>query len=142
MRRLWQIAATLALAFFSFLMIRLTLQYRVMRANIGFLHVKQHAYHIAWWRFSFYTHVFTGWLVLVAGFTQFNPWLLRRRPTIHRFMGWSYLVVVLFISGPAAFVMALYANGGLAGRMSFTLLAVLWWTFTLMAGWFAARKEV
>lgn len=141
MKRVWQIAGLLGLAFFSYLMIRLTLQYRVMRANVGFLHVKQHAYRIGYWRACFYTHVFTGWLLLMAGFTQFNPWLLRRWPPVHRIMGWTYLLVVLVISGPAAFVMALYANGGLAGRISFTLLAVLWWTFTFSAGYLAARKR-
>ena len=141
MRRIAQIAAMLVLAFFSYLMIRLTLLYRVMQSDVGFLHVKQHAYHIWYWRVSFYTHVFTGWLALIAGFTQFNPWLLRRRPAIHRIMGWTYLVVVLVISGPAAFVMALYANGGWAGRISFTLLATLWLTFTFLAGYFAVRKR-
>ena len=141
MRRIAQIAAMLVLAFFSYLMIRLTLLYRVMQSDVGFLHVKQHAYHIWYWRVSFYTHVFTGWLALIAGFTQFNPWLLRRRPAIHRIMGWTYLVVVLVISGPAAFVMALYANGGWAARISFTLLATLWLTFTFLAGYFAVRKR-
>lgn len=141
MKRLWQIAGMLALAFFSFLMIRLTLQYRVMRADVGFLHVKQHAYRLGYWRASFYTHVFTGWLVLMAGFTQFNPWLLRKRPAVHRLMGWTYLLVVIVVSGPAAFVMALYANGGLAARISFTLLALLWLTFTILAGYFVIRRR-
>jgi hypothetical protein len=141
MRRIAQISVMLALALFSYLMIRLTLQYRVMQADVGFLHVKQHAYPIRYWRISFYMHVFTGWLVLIAGFTQFNPGLLRRRPAIHRIMGWTYVMVVMVVSGPAAFVMALYANGGRAGRISFTLLATLWLTFTFLAGYFAVRKR-
>lgn len=141
MKRIGQILMLLALAFFSYLMIRLTLEYRVMQNNVGFLHVKQHAYRIAWWRASFYTHVFTSSLVLIAGFTQFSSWLLHHRPAVHRFMGWTYLVVVIIISGPAAFVMALYANGGWAARISFTLLATLWLTFTFLAGYFAVRKR-
>ena len=131
----------LALAFFSFLMIRLTLPYRAMHSNVDFLQTKQGVYHIGYWRASFYTHVFTSCLVLVAGFTQFNPWLLGRYRQVHRLMGWVYLVVVTLISGPAAFVMALYANGGLPARASFTLLATLWISFTTLAGYYAVRKR-
>lgn len=131
----------LALAFFSFLMIRLTLPYTAMRSNVNFLHTKQSIYHLRYWRISFYTHVFTSCLVLIAGFTQFAPRLLVRYPRVHRAMGWVYLIIVTTISGPAAFVMALYANGGLAARSSFTLLAVLWVAFTGYAGYYAVRRR-
>lgn len=131
----------MALAFFSFLMIRLTLPYTALRSNVEFLRTKQLIYPLGYWRVSFYIHVFTSCLVLIAGFTQFNPWLLRRQPRIHRLMGWIYLVVVTSISGPAAFVMALHANGGFPARASFTLLAGLWITFTGFAGYYAIRKQ-
>jgi uncharacterized membrane protein len=136
---LLRIVLLVALAFFSFLMIRLTLPYTAMRSDVNFLRTKQHIYHIRYWRISFYTHVFTSCLVLLAGFTQFAPRLLNRRPQIHRVMGWVYLVVVTTISGPAAFIMALNANGGLPARTSFTLLAVCWISFTLCAGYYAFR---
>jgi hypothetical protein len=143
MRRklIFRILLLSALGFFSFLMIRLTLPYTAMRSNVNFLLTKQHIYHLRHWRISFYTHVFTSCLVLLAGFTQFAPRLLRRLPRIHRLMGWAYLIVVTTISGPAAFVMALYANGGLPARASFTLLSFLWITFTLYAGYFAVRRR-
>src|SRR5882724_2925884 len=131
----------MALAFFTFLMIRLTLPYTAMRNGVSFLHSKQRVYHLGYWRISFYTHVFTSCLVLIAGFTQFNPWLLARRPGVHRFMGWIYLVIVTVVSGPAAFFMALYANGGWAARMSFTFLAVLWIGCTIYAGYAAVRRR-
>jgi hypothetical protein len=131
----------MALAFFSFLMIRLTLPYTAMRNDVAFLRSKQHIYHIRYWRISFYTHVFTSCVVLMAGFTQFAPWLLRRWPRIHRIMGWIYLVVVTTISGPAAFIMALYANGGIAAQASFTLLALGWIGLTVLAGYYAFRRR-
>lgn len=131
----------LGLAFFSFLMIRLTLPYGAMRRNVNFLRTKERIYHLRYWRISFYTHVFTSCLVLLAGFTQFSSWLLRRHPRVHRFMGWTYLLVVVVISGPAAFVMALYANGGWLARTSFTMLATLWITLTFLAGYYAMRKR-
>lgn len=140
-RLFFQIPALVALAFFFFLMIRLTLPYTAMRSDVNFLLTKQQIYHLRHWRISFYTHVFTSCLVLMAGFTQFAPRLLVRRPRIHRVMGWSYLLTVTVISGPAALIMALYANGGLPARTSFTLLSVLWITFTLYAGYYAFRKR-
>jgi hypothetical protein len=138
---LFRIVLLLALAFFSFLMIRLTLPYTAMRSDVNFLRTKQYIYHIRYWRISFYTHVFTSCLVLLAGFTQFAPRLLVRRPQIHRCMGWIYLVIVTTISGPAAFIMALNANGGLPARASFTLLALCWISFTLYAGYYAFRRR-
>jgi len=134
-------ALLIFLAFFSFLMIRLSLPYTVMRSDVDFLQTKQNIYHIRYWRASFYTHVFTSCFVLIAGFTQFNPWLLGHYRRVHRMMGWAYLVIVTTISGPAAFIMGLYANGGLPARTSFTLLAFLWVVFTLQAGYYAFRRK-
>jgi len=131
----------LALAFFSILMIQLTLPYAALRSDIGFLRTKLGIYHLRYWRFSFYTHVFVSCLVLLAGFTQFSPQLLLRYPRVHRLMGWIYLVVVTSVSGPAAFVMALYANGGWAARTSFALLALSWIGFTALAGTYAMRRR-
>jgi len=131
----------LALAFFSYLMVRLSLPYLAMRSDVDFLRTKQNIYHIRYWRYSFYTHVFTSCFVLVAGLTQFNPWLLRRYRRIHRWMGWGYLVIVTLISGPSAFIMGWYANGGLPARASFTLLAFLWVVFTACAGYYAVRRR-
>ena len=136
-----RIGMLLALAFFSFLMVRLSLPYTAMRSDVDFLQTKQNVYHIGYWRYSFYFHVFTSSLVLIAGFTQFNASILRRYPRIHRAMGWTYLVTVVGISGPAAFIMALHANGGLPARASFTLLSVLWLAFTFWAGWLAFRRK-
>jgi hypothetical protein len=136
-----RIGLLLALAFFSFLMVRLSLPYTEMRSDVDFLETKQNVYHIGYWRYSFYIHVFTSSLVLIAGFTQFNASILYRYPRIHRAMGWTYLVTVVGISGPAAFMMALHANGGLPARTSFTLLSVFWVAFTFWAGWLAIRRR-
>ncbi|PWT70969.1 MAG: hypothetical protein C5B59_18975 [Bacteroidetes bacterium] len=140
-QNIFRLLLLLALALFSFLMIRLTLPYSAMRHNVNFLMTKQRIYHLRLWRISFYTHVFTSCFVLLAGFTQFAPVFLTRLPRIHRIMGWLYLIVVTTISGPAAFTMALYANGGLPARVSFTILSILWITFTLYAGFYAMRRR-
>ena len=48
-------------------------------------------------------------------------------------MGYIYILVLLFISGPAALVMAVYANGGYAAQVSFVILTILWLTTTFLA---------
>lgn len=122
-----------ALAWGCWLMIQLSWPYHVIEPNVDFLLSKQNIYHTDSWRISFYVHVFTSILVLVAGFTQFSKTILKHYTKIHRITGWVYFVVVLLISGPAAFVMALKANGGLPARASFTALSLVWYACTLMA---------
>ena len=122
-----------ALAWGCWLMIDLSLPYRVMEPNVDFLLTKQTIYHNKIWRISFYSHVFTSILVLVVGLTQFSKNILGNYTRVHRIVGWIYFVTVLLVSGPAAFVMALKANGGLASRTSFTLLSIIWYVCTLMA---------
>ena len=48
-------------------------------------------------------------------------------------MGYAYIIDVIFVTGPAAFVMSLYANGGYTSRVAFTVLSVLWWSTTFLA---------
>lgn len=137
----FQILLVLLLAFFSYLMLRLSLPYTVIRSDVDFLQTKQNIYHITYWRWSFYVHVFTSIFVLVAGLTQFNKFLQARYKKLHRFIGYLYVLLVVFITGPAAFMMGWHANGGLPARTSFTLLAFLWILFTACAWWFAFRKN-
>ena len=128
------------LSLFTFLMIRITVRYIPMADNVAFLQIKQQYIGITHWKAAFFIHVYTSIFVLIAGFTQFSPAILRNRKSLHRIMGKLYIVNILFITGPSAFVMALYANGGLSSRFAFGILAVLWIYFTAKA-WFLVKKK-
>jgi len=132
----------LLLAFFSFLLLRITLEYIPIRYDAAFLMIKQHVIHITHWRIAFFVHVFTGMFVLVAGFTQFSKTILKRYPKLHRAMGYVYVADVLLVTGPASFIMSFYANGGFYSQMAFVLLAVLWWYFTLTALLKARSRDI
>lgn len=134
------IAALVALAFFSWLMLRITLGYWPMRSDAGFLRIKQQYLGIRHWEISFWIHVFTSMLPLLAGFTQFSAWILRRQSKLHRTMGKVYVFSVIFVTGPASLVMAFYANGGLTSRTAFVTLALLW-LFTTAMGWKMAMSR-
>ncbi len=116
----------LGLAWFAWLMLRITLQYWPVRDDVAFLRIKQDSLAIPWWRMAFFVHVFTSMFALAAGFTQFAPRVLRRWPGLHRWVGRVYVVDVCLVTGPAGLVMACYANGGWTSRLAFGVLAVLW----------------
>lgn len=123
----------LALVCASWLMLRLTLPYTALQPDIDFLKTKVNIYHFAPWRWSFYIHVFTGLAALIAGFTQFSGYVMRRHKTLHRAMGYVYVGDVLVVTGPTALVMSFYANGGVPAQLSFVLQALCWLLFTGIA---------
>ncbi|MEO5915046.1 MAG: DUF2306 domain-containing protein [Luteolibacter sp.] len=134
LRRTAGVFLWLALAFFTVLMARITLGYWPVRRDAGFLQIKQQYLGIVHWEAAFWVHVFTSMLPLLAGFTQFAPWILKKWPRVHRTMGRVYVITVCFITGPASLIMAFYANGGITSRIAFTTLALLWLGSTAM-GW-------
>lgn len=119
-------AAFVAILYACYLLVLLSLPYIHFEPNIEFLGTKQLIYHIDLWRISFYVHVFTSPIVILAGLLQFNRWIIRKHPRTHRGLGYAYIVTVLLISGPSALVMSFYANGGRVAQTSFVLLTFVW----------------
>ena len=129
------------MAFFSFLMLRLIVEYLPLKTDIAFLQLKQAYIHIDIWLVAFFIHVFSSLFVLFAGFTQFSSALLKYKPLLHRRLGYAYVLNVLFITGPAGLIMSFYANGGIPSRIAFVLLSVLWMGFTAAAVYYAFKKK-
>jgi hypothetical protein len=115
--------------------------YIPLKPDTGFLQLKQAYLHIDLWRIAFYLHVFTSLFALVAGFTQFSKILLATKPTLHRMLGYLYVINVLCITGPTGLIMSFYANGGMVSRIGFILLAILWISFTAIAFYKATKRE-
>jgi len=133
MRRLINIFFICLLLLFCGLMLRLTIPYFSMRFDVDFLLTKQKIIHLRFWRYAFYTHVFLSIFALIAGFTQFSGFILRRYKRLHRIMGYIYVTDVLLLAGPAGLVMSFYANGNSISKTSFVILSVLWITCTAIA---------
>lgn len=136
-RSLWKtlgwVLVLAALAFFSYLMLKITLGYWPIRSDAGFLRIKQQYLGIRHWEWAFGIHVAVSMVPLAAGFTQFAPWILKKWRGIHRGMGRVYVITVVFVTGPASLIMARYANGGISSRLAFGTLGVLWIGTTAMA---------
>jgi uncharacterized membrane protein len=123
----------LTLAFFTFLMARITVAYIPYNTDVGFLQIKQDYIDIDHWRIAFFVHVYASMWALLAGFTQFNSHIQSFYPRLHRAFGYVYVTDVLVITGPAALIMSVYANGGPTSKIAFGLLAIGWITFTAIA---------
>lgn len=138
--RYWpQALAMLLLLYFSWRMLLLSLPYLALEDHVAFLRIKQSVIHLSWWKGAFYVHVFTSVFLLLAGFTQFSTQVLQKYPAVHRWLGRSYVLIILVLSGPAGLLLAIKANGGWLSQLAFTLLAILWWWFTWKA-WQAIRR--
>ena len=128
-------------AVFFILMLQITLKYIPYNSNVAFLQIKQTEVHgIKPYLIVFYIHVFTAIFSLLAGFTQFNDYLLKKKTTIHRFIGKLYVFSVLFFAAPSGMFIGLFANGGLYSKISFITLSILWFYFTLK-GLFSIKKK-
>ncbi len=122
-------------------MLRIIWAYIPIQPDTAFLQLKQDYWHIAEWRFAFYTHVFSSILVLLAGFTQFSNTIFKKYRGFHKKMGYLYVINILMVTGPASLLMGFYANGGLSSRIAFVLLALLWLGFTAIALYKAIKKD-
>jgi uncharacterized membrane protein len=129
------------LVFFMIPMFQITWRYLPYNTDVGFLQLKQSYIPITHWRIAFFIHVYTSMLVLIAGFTQFSGYILKHYKSTHRILGYMYVINILVITGPASFIMALYANGGWTSQVAFTLLAVLWLYTTGMALYLARKGK-
>ncbi len=122
-------------------MLKIVLPYHTLQTDIGFLQLKQAVIHIDVWRIAFFTHVFTSMFVLAAGFSQFSKKLLKQKPTLHRRLGYLYVINILFVTGPAGLIMSFYANGGPSSIAGFIFLSVLWILSTAIALYKAIKKD-
>jgi hypothetical protein len=139
-RKLFKVLRVVALIFFSILMLRITIPYLSFEYNVKFLKIKQWIVHNDIWRIAFFTHVVTSIFLLPAGFTQFRSAINKRVAVLHRIAGKMYVIILLFLSGPAGLIMAFYANGGLTSQIAFSVLSVLWIYFTARA-WIEIQRR-
>ena len=131
----------LVFGYFFMLMARITLHYFPVNHSTAFLNIKQtEVRQVALYFPIFYIHVISTVFVLLAGFTQFSNTLLCHYPGVHRTIGKIYVAILLCFAAPSGFFIGCYANGGLASKISFILLSLLWFYFTLK-GFTAIRKK-
>ncbi|CAA7195077.1 DUF2306 domain-containing protein [Chryseobacterium potabilaquae] len=127
--------------YFFWLMLRITLEYIPLKANVSFLMIKQtevieRPEYLAF----FYTHVYTSIFVLLSGFFAIirKNWGLAN---FHRNTGKIYILLILLFSAPSGIYMGFFANGGTFSKISFILLGSFWWFSTFKAYQLAKHKK-
>jgi len=127
--------------YFLYLMLLITIQYIPIEFDVAFLRIKDAEIRLKYYQVAFFSHVFTSFFVLVFGILQLIPFLKLKLKNFHKTIGLLYVSLILFLSAPSGFVMALHANGGLLAKISFIILSVLWFFYTLKAFLFAKKRE-
>lgn len=115
-------------------MAKLTWQYFPLGSDIVFLRIKQDVVTtVPIYLTIFYVHIYSAILVLLAGFTQFSVLILKKYRPLHRLSGKLYAFTVLLLAAPSGIFIGFYANGSWHTKLSFMLLGILWWFFTVKA---------
>ncbi|WP_162072087.1 DUF2306 domain-containing protein [Chryseobacterium fistulae] len=138
---LFKILLIMGFGYFFWLMLRITLEYIPLKANVSFLMIKQtevieRPEYLAF----FYTHVYTSIFVLLSGFFA----ILRKNwglTNFHRNAGKIYIFLILIFSAPSGIYMGFFANGGTFSKISFILLGGFWWFSTFKAYQLAKQKK-
>ncbi|NBO69989.1 MAG: DUF2306 domain-containing protein [Bacteroidetes bacterium] len=128
--------------YYAFLMVLITLQYIPIDLTIAFLATKQYIIYQTHYQIAFFAHVFCSIFMLLIGALQFSQKLRLQVPRLHKRIGYFYVFGILCISAPSGFIMGIYGNGGIITSISFCLLSILWFYYTLKSFLAVRRKKV
>jgi uncharacterized membrane protein len=142
MARIFKYSFWLAIVFFSYLLLLISLQYIPIKLDVAFLATKTSIIHLRHYQLAFFTHVFTAIFTTFFAIPLFSNTIRKKYVVVHRLLGNFYVVTVLLFAAPSGFIMSFYANGGLAAQTSFILLSVLWWIFTFKAYTHIRNKNI
>ena len=133
----------LAIAAFTVLMGIKVWPYLGLEKGINFLTTKSEETNDSpLFRLGFYVHITSSLWVLAAGLVQFFPqWLGQRAPAWHRGLGKLYVGSILLLAAPSGLILALYANGGLASQVGFTMQCAVWFLATWQAYRMARQRN-
>jgi hypothetical protein len=98
----------------------------------GFLKLKQKAIATGWYLPAYYSHVLVSACILLIGFFQLSKFG-RKWIRIHRYLGYFYVMGILFFAAPGGLVMSLFINRGPWVQASFFMQGSMWILFTALA---------
>ncbi|MEM7037834.1 MAG: DUF2306 domain-containing protein [Bacteroidota bacterium] len=125
--------------FVGYLIFELSLSYYDPDFSRGYL-IDKAAVFDGPFKYGLYAHIVSMPLLLLIGTAQVFFRYEGRAGAVHRVLGRVYGGMVLLVAAPSGLILAGYAFGGDWAKVSFYLLAVLWWLFTA-AAWYCARKR-
>jgi hypothetical protein len=108
----------------------------------GFLKIKSAAVATGKYLPFYYLHVLFGGLILIAGFIQVSKWFRSKWISIHRKVGYFYVIGILFLAAPGGLGMSFFVDRGPLVLLSFLLQVSLWFYFTLVAFLKIKKRDV
>jgi hypothetical protein len=106
----------------------------------GYLSDKENAFD-GIFKYGLYAHIISVPVIFFIGTLQAFFRYEIHYPRVHRVAGSVYVCTILFISFPGALVLSFYAFGGLASKMSFILLSLLW-GYCTYKGWHYGKNRM
>jgi hypothetical protein len=126
--------------FFSLLLSHNAILYFTHGGDYGILPEKTVAREDALWNASFYIHLPSGIICLLAPIFLFARKWLRKFNNLHTVVGKIYVWITLVVVCPTGMYLAVYAKGGLITQLGFLLQGVLLGWFT-WAGYKAIAQK-
>ncbi len=130
-----------AYAYFSFLLLLITIQYIPYNTDVAFLRIKQDVIVLSYYKMAFFIHVYSSIFLMLFGFFQVSFSVNKKNRIWHKISGRLYAAIILILSGPSGLIMACHANGGLVAQTSFLILSLLWIFFTATAIFYALKRD-
>lgn len=131
----------IAYAYFSYLLLLITLQYIPLNFDVAFLRIKQDEIQLFHYKIAFFTHVYSSIFLVAIGWMQFSVYIRKKYNKLHKLIGKFYILIILLFSGPSGLLMSYYANGGIISQTAFILLSLLWMIFTYLSYYYAKKLD-
>lgn len=135
------------------IMIAVSIGYMLYVTYVHFIHDPQateflsrktelsRALNIPVWLNVMYVHLIFACMAMAAGAVNFSASLLRKRRTLHRVIGYLYIVSVFIVCLTSGY-MAPYSTGGKINSIAFNLINMIWLGITIAALVQIRRKQV
>lgn len=130
-----------AVIFFALALVWVAAQYFNFDQQHHFLQMKPFMLNNPIWVTAFYVHLAFGILAVLSGLPLFFERLIAFRSRLHKNLGKTYILAILFFTGPTGFYLSFQAEGGLIATVGFLIMSFLWMFITYKAFWWIAVKK-
>lgn len=117
-----------------------SVDYYIPDFSKGYLSDKKNVFDSIF-KYGLYAHIATVPVIFLIGTLQAFFRYEKRYPRLHRVAGNVYAYSILLISFPGALIISFYAFGGIASKISFVILSILW-CYCTYKGWYYGKNKI
>lgn len=94
------------------------------------------------WLLFFYIHLLFGVIATLTGLILFFPRLIAFKSKLHRLLGKTYVIAILFFTGPTGLYLSFFAEGGQWASLGFIMMSIAWMLPTYIAFKKITQKDI